>query len=68
MYTFLTFSREIIITKIVKVVCSGTDGDFFKIMCTNLQCRSLISETVEDATAAAQEVIHASVCIVQVGV
>lgn len=29
-----------------------------------LQCRSLISQAVEDAAAAAQEVVHASVCIV----
>lgn len=35
---------------------------------TNLKCGALISETVEDTTAAAQEVVHASVCIVQVGV
>lgn len=35
---------------------------------TNLKCGPLISETIEDTTAAAQEVVHASVCIVQVGV
>lgn len=33
-----------------------------------LEGRPLISEAVEDASAAAQEVIHASVCVVQVGV
>lgn len=35
---------------------------------TNLQCRSLIFQTVEDAAAAAYEVIHVSVSVVQVGV
>lgn len=45
-------------------------GYFFllKLNDTNLQRRSLISQTVEDATATAQQVIHPSVCVVQVGV
>lgn len=45
-------------------------GIFFlmKLNDANLQRRSLISQTVEDATATAQQVVHASVCVVQVGV
>lgn len=35
---------------------------------TNLQCRPLISEAVEYAAAAPQEIIHSSVCVVQIGV
>lgn len=33
-----------------------------------LQSRSLISEAIEDAAAAAYEIVHASVCVVQTGV
>ena len=44
------------------------DFYFLQITCSHLQRRSLISEAVEDAAAAAQEVVHASVCVVQVGV
>lgn len=43
--------------------CSGTE-----FMGTNLQCWPLVSEAIQDAAAAAQEVVHASVCVVQVGV
>lgn len=35
---------------------------------THLESWPLISEAIEDATAAAQEVVHASVCVVQAGI
>lgn len=38
------------------------------VLYSNLKGRALIPETIEDATAAAQEVVHASVSVVQVGV
>lgn len=52
-----------------KVVCFATCGFFiFLSMFTHLECGSLISETVEDAAAAVQDAVHASVCVVQTGV
>lgn len=43
-------------------------GHVQHLLVRSLECRSLISQTVEDAAAAAYKVVHVSVSVVQVGV
>lgn len=57
-----------------KLLCSGRERERGRLsfvsldVGTDLKRGPLISEAVEDAAAAAQQVVHASVCVVQIGV